>query len=142
MKLSQFIAEAQAVLAQSGDGEVTVIVANPSIGPHAQTAVTGIGAGFDWEMGKVIVTTEDRLLAIPNTARAYEDGEVIHFHRHPGEPTEITLTAGTRRFDRHFKTEIAVGDILRIIKVGRKKSAEEIAAGKQLREKNRAENKK
>jgi hypothetical protein len=79
-------------------------------------------------------------LALPENAKphpGYEDGEVIHFHRHPGEPTEITLRRGSRGFDSHMRTKLAPGDTVRIIKVGRKPTAEEIKAAKDRRDKNR-----
>jgi hypothetical protein len=140
MKLSAFILIAQNVLEKSGDGEVAVIVDNPSMGPHARTEVTGVSAGFDWDAGRVFIGTKDPVLALPseNSPRTYEDATVKHCSQILGKPTVITVEAGSRGFDAHLFTKIVEGDILRIIKVGRKRTPEQIEAARQLRAGNKS----
>lgn len=44
------------------DNEVVIKLDVPSIGPSAYVNITGIEVGFDWDSGKVFLTTSSNLI--------------------------------------------------------------------------------
>lgn len=76
------------LLCDSGHGNNPVLVTllQASIGSRAATGITGIHSGFDWERGKVRISTEkkivtyekDRDSAIEPRRKDYDIGSRIH----------------------------------------------------------------
>jgi len=50
------------------DPEVRVMTNDPSIGPHAAVTVVGVQAGFDWDMGRILLTTDPAVVRAKKTA--------------------------------------------------------------------------
>lgn len=44
------------------DNEVVIKLNVPSVGPSAYVNITGIEIGFDWDSGKVFLTTDSKLI--------------------------------------------------------------------------------
>ena len=73
MKLSDAMLILERIRAQGGDPELLVTIQSEGgLGGTPSVAVTGIHAGFDWDSGKVLISTERAL-----TGLSAEDVEAI-----------------------------------------------------------------
>lgn len=50
------------MLSGLGDNEVAIKLDTPSIGESAYTNITGIEVGFDWDSGKIFLTTDSKVM--------------------------------------------------------------------------------
>lgn len=50
------------MLSGLGDNEVAIKLDSPNIGCSAYTNITGIEVGFDWDSGKIFLTTDSKLI--------------------------------------------------------------------------------
>ena len=73
MRLSDAMLILERIRAQGGDPELLVTIQSEGgLGGTPSVAVTGIHAGFDWDSGKVLISTERAL-----TGLSAEDVEAI-----------------------------------------------------------------
>lgn len=54
------------------DDEVVVLLASPSIGPHACMPIRSAGYGFDWDNGKLLLWTDQPLVVKSDKQRLYD----------------------------------------------------------------------
>lgn len=129
MKFRHFLQMAQD-LAKSRpdilDATVVVPCENPSVGASAATAIKGMSVGFDWNAGKVFFSTEDAVLRLPNSDNPRKTYEDTHCAEVKQDKTGTTLSLKHRGayVGDHLRTEIHVGDMIRIIKLTPPKSAD------------------
>jgi len=65
MKLSEALPRLERIGAHGGDPDLVVTVQSEGgLGGTAAVAVTGIHAGFDWDSGKVLISTERALTGL------------------------------------------------------------------------------
>lgn len=50
------------ILSGLGDNEVAIKLDIPNVGYSAYTNITGIEVGFDWDSGKIFLTTDSKLI--------------------------------------------------------------------------------
>lgn len=50
------------MLSGLGDNEVAIKLDIPNVGCSAYTNITGIEVGFDWDTGKIFLTTDSKLI--------------------------------------------------------------------------------
>ena len=132
MKLSKFIGLASQVLEKSGDGELRILLANPSMGPSASSAVKGINAGFDWNSGMIFVSPDEALLSLPagseHPSRRFEDTEVLSADQPKDRASTLILKHRSGYVGDHLRTQLAPGDRLRIIKLPASKRGSAVSA--------------
>lgn len=63
MKLREFAQIIDRLMAHPGNAESDVVIlrSDPAVGPHANTAIKNVGAGFDWDKGKILIFPEQLL---------------------------------------------------------------------------------
>lgn len=99
--------------------ECVVRVENPSVGPSAVTVMNGVTVGFDWDKGRLILSTEDRLLSLSkaSTGSGYEDAIVQEAHGTDDKGVAMKIVHGGEYIGPRIRTALAAGDRIRIVKL-------------------------